>query len=148
MCQNQGYTRDRRLSLKPALYSWETNHLAPYLGPFGAYLMPQWRIKGSKLSLKCGGQLTLFSIWSKKPLVFVKNKTPKDYMVDKTYHLSWYLGSFLGIYNDSWTHIRYKRYRIIVRTLTQVIFNMVKNTLVLVKNDPKRIKYKTIQNKL
>ena len=47
-------TRDRRLCLKPALVQdtdfmvEKTYHIAPYLGAFGAYLMPQWPIYGSK----------------------------------------------------------------------------------------------------
>ena len=41
--------------------------IAPYLGAFGAYLMPQW-------------------FWSKT--------TPTDYMVEKTEHLARYLGPF------------------------------------------------------
>ena len=61
-------TRERWLQLESALvqdtdYMVEkTYHLAPYLGPIGAYLKSQWPIQGSKCPLELGGQNTLSSI--------------------------------------------------------------------------------------
>ena len=66
----------------------KTYHIAPYLGAFRVYLMPQWPLYGymvircfhvPKRSLECGGQLTLSSIWSKKTLVLVKNDPNRLY---------------------------------------------------------------------
>ena len=62
-----GKTRDRQLSLKPTVLQgtdWKvekTYHLAPYLGSFCVYFMPQC----SKRSLIHGGQLTLSWNWLK-----------------------------------------------------------------------------------
>ena len=77
---------------KPALVqdteymSQKTYHIAPYFSAFGAYLLPQWPIYGSK-----GVSIYQNNRWSvtfnvlfhlaKKPLVLVKTK---DYMVGKT----------------------------------------------------------------
>ena len=58
----------------------KTYHIAPYLGAFEAYLIPQWPINGSKgVSIYktiegCGGQLRLSSILSKSLLVLVKKQ--------------------------------------------------------------------------
>ena len=46
-----------------------------------------------KRSLECSGRLTLSSIWSKNHQFWLKT-TPTDYMVEKSYHLSQYLGLF------------------------------------------------------
>ena len=65
-----------RLRLKPAIVQdtdtlEKTYQLAPYLGAFGAHLMPQYPIGFKrclhipKQSLERGGQLTLSSICSK-----------------------------------------------------------------------------------
>ena len=76
----------------------------------------------------------------KKTLVLV-TKDPKDYMVEKTYNLAPYKVPFEPIecLSDPYrVQNMFPHTKIIVGTLrsTHIIFNVVKKTLVLVKNDP------------
>merc|ERR1712127_12716 len=117
-----------------------------FLGLFNASVTQIWfkrRFHIQKQSLECGGQLTLSSIWS-KTISFGQKTTPTEYMVEKSYHLSRYLGPLGPIScprDPNRVKNRFPYVKMIVGTWrsTHVIFNLVKKSLFLVKNVTERI---------
>ena len=83
-------------------------YIATYLGTFGAYLMPQWPIYGSKgVYIYKKNDFCKVAVNSRylssgqKTISFVKND-PKDYMIEKTYQLGQYLSPFGAYLMTQW----------------------------------------------
>ena len=114
----------------------KTYYIAPYLGPFGAYLMPQLPIQGSKCVsiyqkdrcnvaftthfLHTGQKQTQITIWMRKLTIYQQiwahlGPIKCPYRVQKVF-------SYTKMIAGTWW-------------LIYVIFNMVKKLLVLVKNN-------------
>ena len=87
----------------------KTYHLAPYLDAFGAYLMPQWPIKGSKyVSIYQNDRWNVVVNSSiQKKLVLVKNNPERLYGWDNL-PFNTILGPFWGLFNASVIHIGFK----------------------------------------
>ena len=74
-------------------------HISPYLGAFGAYLMPHWPIyiqnvfSYTKMIVGTLQSNHIIFHQVKKPFVWSKT-TPTNYIVEKTYHLAQYLDPF------------------------------------------------------